>query len=142
MAEMLSAIVHDKLPVRLLDGDDGKTVIWFGTLVEFEQANGLDDAECACIRTDLFCDGRYVTGGGAAQAYVLEVDGRFALVVIGAADHSARRYEHAIQAISIATLLCAKAPRRFAAVITDLHTGEAWHYSPPSFHVQSKQSAA
>jgi hypothetical protein len=67
-----NAIIHDLTPIHLLDGDD-KSVIWFGTLLEFELANGFDDAECAHLRTDLLQRGRFVVGGGATQPFIVEL---------------------------------------------------------------------
>lgn len=71
--------IADATKVRLLDAgvSDGAVrsgaEIWTGTLAEFEAANEFDDATCALVRTELHQRGRWISGGGAAGLFVLEV---------------------------------------------------------------------
>lgn len=142
MAE--NSIIHDRTPIQLRDCED-KRVIWFGSLVEFELANGFDDAESACLRSSLLQSGRFLVDGieGMSRRFVVEVNGRFALFIVSQPGHETRRFDRSEHAIAIATLTCTRDPLGFAAVITDLETSESiWQYSPPTFHVRPIQSAA
>lgn len=63
--------IGDKAIVRVLD-DAGREQ-WRGSLVQFERDNQFSDEEAVFFRTALHRSGRWVTGGGAAPVYVVEI---------------------------------------------------------------------
>lgn len=64
-------------PVVLSEVDqttDAETPTWRGTLEDFLRDNDLTESETARVCADLFYRHAHMTGGGAAQLFVLRVD--------------------------------------------------------------------
>lgn len=132
----------DTTEVRVIEANaDGRDAaeVWRGPLSRLEADNCFDAEEAGKLRSDLETEGRYVTGGGAAPLFIVEVVGQYTVTLFGHAGSALRRFATVEEATAFAVVLVAGHPETLAAVVTDVARGETvWQHNP----IRTTQSRA